>query len=110
MLANASLILLLVKNGKWKPVQFALAAVGHTAFSNYILTSLVCQFIFRWGPWKLYGSLEYHQQVYAVLGIWTLNLIFSNVWLSFFRFGPLEWAWRSLTYWKRQPWLRERPA
>jgi uncharacterized protein len=30
-------------------------------------------------------------------------LIFSSIWLSYFRFGPFEWLWRSLTYWKKQP-------
>jgi uncharacterized protein len=30
-------------------------------------------------------------------------MIFSMVWLRFFRFGPLEWLWRSLTYWEWQP-------
>ena len=110
MLANASLILLLVKGGALLSVQRALAAVGRTAFTNYIMTSVACQFLFKWGPWKLYGALEFYQDVYVVMGIWTLNVLFSSLWLRFFVFGPLEWLWRSLTYWKRQPWLRIRIA
>jgi uncharacterized protein len=110
MLANASLILLLVKGGVLLSVQRALAAVGRTAFTNYIMTSVVCQFLFKWGPWKLYGALEFHQDLYVVIGVWTLNVLFSTLWLSVFAFGPLEWIWRSLTYWKRQPWLRKRTA
>jgi uncharacterized protein len=35
--------------------------------------------------------------------MWVVNLTFSTLWLRVFRFGPLEWCWRSLTYWKRQP-------
>jgi uncharacterized protein len=35
------------------------------------------------------------------------QLVLSVVWLSFFRFGPLEWAWRSLSYWQIQPLRRE---
>ena len=105
MLANASIVLLLIRSGALMPLQRALASVGRTAFSNYILTSLFCQFLFKWGPWKLYGSLEYYQQIYVVLGVWSLNVIFSTVWLRFFSSGPLEWGWRSLTYWKRQPLL-----
>jgi uncharacterized protein len=55
------------------------------------------------GPWKLYGALEYHQQIYTVLCVWAINVLASLLWLRFFAFGPLEWLWRSLTYWKRQP-------
>jgi hypothetical protein len=35
-------------------------------------------------------------------------LIVSPFWLRRFRFGPLEWVWRSLTYWKKQPFRRDR--
>jgi uncharacterized protein len=37
----------------------AVSAVGRMALSNYILTSLACQFLFKWGPWKLYDALEF---------------------------------------------------
>jgi uncharacterized protein len=35
--------------------------------------------------------------------IWAFQLVASKIWLDYFRFGPAEWLWRSLTYWKRQP-------
>ena len=104
-LANTSFLLLLIRNGKLKAVFLPLAAVGRTAFSNYILTSIICQTIFAWGPWKLFGQLEFYQWYLVVAGVWTFNLVFSSIWLRFFAFGPLEWLWRSLTYWKRQPLL-----
>jgi uncharacterized protein len=103
MIANASVVLLMVRKGWFQAVQRALAAVGRTAFSNYIGTSLLCQFLFVWGPWHLYGTLEYYQQIYVVMGVWALNIIASTLWLRMFAYGPLEWVWRSLTYWKRQP-------
>jgi uncharacterized protein len=102
-LANTSFLLLLLRSGKFKTVFLPLAAVGRTAFSNYILTSIICQTIFAWGPWKLFGQLEFYQWYVVVAGVWTFNLVFSSIWLRFFAFGPLEWLWRSLTYWKRQP-------
>ena len=40
------------------------------------------------------------------LGVRLLNVVFSTLWLRYYRFGPLEWLWRSLTYWKRQPLQR----
>jgi uncharacterized protein len=42
----------------------------------------------------------------VVAEIWLIQLVVSSVWLKTFRFGPLEWLWRSLTYWKRQPMRR----
>ncbi|MET3663617.1 DUF418 domain-containing protein [Caulobacter sp. 1776] len=105
-IANASIVLLVVKSGWLRGVQAALANVGRTAFSNYILTSLLCQCLFAWGPWKLYGALDYYQQIYAVLGVWAVNLVLSALWLRAFTYGPLEWVWRSLVYWRRQPMRR----
>jgi uncharacterized protein len=102
-IAIAATVILLVKSGFLKTPQRLLAAVGRTAFSNYILTSLICQTIFVWGPWKLYGKLEYYQLMYVVFGVWIVNLTISPLWLKRYAFGPLEWFWRSLTYGKMQP-------
>lgn len=102
-LAIAATVILVVKSDVLKTPQHLLAAVGRTAFSNYILTSLLCQTIFVWGPWKLYGKFEYYQLMYFVFGVWIVNLIASTLWLKAFAYGPLEWVWRSLTYGKAQP-------
>jgi len=107
MFATTSVLLLLVRNNRFVSLQHALGAVGQTALTNYIFTSLLCQFLFKWGPWKLYGALEYYQQIYVVACVWTINIAGSLLWLRFFAFGPLEWLWRSLTYWKRQPLFAE---
>jgi uncharacterized protein len=46
-------------------------------------------------------------QLYGI--VWLVILIVSPIWLRYFRFGPLEWIWRSLTYWKKQPFrIRDR--
>ena len=44
----------------------------------------------------------------SVLGVWVVQLIASPIWRRHFRFGPLEWLWRSLTYVEIQP-MRRRP-
>ena len=108
-LALLSIILLVVKSGVFRTFQSMLAAVGRTALSNYLLTSILCQFLFLWGPWKLYGKLEYYQYNYVVLVVWMINLVGSTLWLRAFRFGPMEWVWRSLTYLKFQP-MRINPS
>jgi len=41
--------------------------------------------------------------------VWAIEIIWSHIWLKHFRFGPLEWAWRSLTYWKKQPIKKGEP-
>jgi uncharacterized protein len=55
-----------------------------------------------WG-FNLAGRFDYAAQLLIVLAIWLVQLIVSPIWLQHFRFGPAEWLWRSLTYWKRQP-------
>lgn len=108
-LGNAAALLLLMRAGFFKWLFARIAAVGQMALSNYILTSLCMRTLFVWGPWHWYGYVEYYKLYYAVAAMWIVNLIFSTVWLRYFRFGPIEWCWRSLTYWKRQPMLL-RPA
>ncbi len=102
-IATAATVLMLYKSGAFRRLLRPFAAVGQTALSNYLLTSLLCQWIFCFGPWKLYGQLEYYQAVYVVFAVWAVNLIVSPLWLRAFEFGPCEWLWRSLTYWKLQP-------
>lgn len=101
-LGNAALLLMLVKAGALKWVMQRIASVGQMALSNYLLTSITMMTIYVWGPWHWYGYVEYYKIYYAVAGMWLLNMTFSSMWLRYFEFGPVEWVWRSLTYWKRQ--------
>jgi uncharacterized protein len=73
------------------------------ALSNYIATSLITAIYFTGYGFKMYGKLERYQLYYVVAAIWVFNLVASSIWVRHFRFGPMEWCWRSLTYWKRQP-------
>ncbi|WP_171476005.1 DUF418 domain-containing protein [Frigoriglobus tundricola] len=50
--------------------------------------------------------MEFYQIYFVVAAVWALQLILSPLWLRYFRFGPLEWLWRSLTYWQTQPFRR----
>lgn len=105
-LAILSVLLLIIKGQVMYRIQALVAAVGKTALSNYIFTSLLCQFLFVWGPWDLYGKLEYYQIHYVVIAVWAVNLTISQVWQRRFLFGPIEWLWRSLTYARPQPFQR----
>jgi uncharacterized protein len=104
-----ALILLALKSGILRGATRTLAYVGQMAFSNYILTSLICTTVFEGYGVGLFGKLQRYQ-LYGIVGfIWLVILIVSPFWLRRFRFGPLEWVWRSLTYWKKQPFRRDRP-
>jgi uncharacterized protein len=81
----------------------AFAAVGRTALSNYLLQSLICTFIFYGFGLGLYGSVERIGQMGIIAGIWVVQLLISPLWLKYFRFGPVEWLWRSLSYGRLQP-------
>lgn len=83
-----------------------LAAVGRTAFSCYIAQSLVCTLVFYGHGLGLFGELGYARQALVVFAVWTLLLFAAPAWLARYRFGPMEWLWRSLTYWRRQPMRR----
>jgi uncharacterized protein len=100
---HIALVMLLCKSGGLRWVTGALAAVGQMALTNYLTHSVVCLFIFTGAGFGLFGQLERYQLYYVVGAIWLVQLIVSPLWLRSFRFGPVEWVWRSLTYGARQP-------
>jgi uncharacterized protein len=102
-LGLASVLIILLKAGRLRWLLRRVASVGQMALTNYLLTSIAMQLIYVWGPWHWYNAVEYYKVYYAVAGMWLFNLAFSSIWLRYFEFGPVEWAWRSLTYWERQP-------
>ena len=104
--ANVALVVVICKAGLFQRLQRRVAAVGQTALSNYLFTSISCSLLFNGFGFGLYGKLEYYQLYAVVAAVWACNLILSPIWLHYFRFGPMEWVWRSLTYWKRQPMRR----
>ena len=105
-LGYCAVLLMIVKAGWLRGLTTRLAAVGQMAFTNYILTTVICITIFEGWGFGLYGKLQRWQLYEVVLAVWIVNLAISPVWLKHYRFGPLEWLWRSLTYWKRQPMRR----
>lgn len=86
-----------------------LAAVGRTAFSNYLLPTLIGTLIFFGTFGGLYGELSRGEAWLIVPPVWAFMLIWSKWWLDRYRYGPFEWAWRSLSRWERQP-MRKRAA
>jgi len=85
------------------PVTRAFAAVGRTAFTNYLLQTVIATTIFYGHGFGLFGSVTRVEQLGIVIAIWVVQVVLSVMWLRYFRFGPVEWIWRTLTYGERQP-------
>ena len=106
-LGHVGLIGLLYRTSALAAAMRALSAVGQMALTNYLTQSLICMLLFTGAGLALFGHLERHELYYVVAAIWVVQVIWSPLWLRRFRFGPLEWVWRSLTYWQRQPMRHE---
>ncbi|MCE2423516.1 MAG: DUF418 domain-containing protein [Pseudomonadales bacterium] len=104
-----SLTMIAYRRGWLARLRHGLAAVGRMALSNYILQSVFGFLIFRDLGLGLWNDLDRHELYYVVAGQWFVMIAFSLWWLDRYRFGPLEWLWRSLTYGRRQP-MALRPA
>lgn len=105
-LAYISVIMRVVQKNALPALQKRLAAVGRMALTNYLLQSILATLIFYGSGLGLFGSVERWGQILIVLLIWLLQLWISPLWLHYFRFGPFEWLWRSLTYMRLQPLRR----
>ena len=100
------IVMMICKSHRFMRFKQIFASVGKMAFTNYILMSIICMFIFYGNGLGLFGIVERWEQVMLVIGIWSTILIISHIWLKHFYFGPLEWLWRTLTYWHIQPFKK----
>jgi len=103
VVGHLGIALAMIRTGLFGGLQRALAAVGQMALSNYIAQTLICTMLFYGFGFGMFSTLARHQLYYVVGSIWLVELVWSSLWLSRYRFGPMEWLWRSLTYWQRQP-------
>lgn len=97
-LGYMGVVMLVVKSKFFHRAKNSFSAVGRMAFTNYILMSLICTFLFYGHGLGLFGSVERKMQALVVLGVWILLIFFSTFWMKHLRYGPLEAFWRSLTY------------
>ncbi|WP_289891343.1 DUF418 domain-containing protein [Virgibacillus pantothenticus] len=81
--------------------------VGRMAFTNYIMQSIICVFLFYGIGLGWYGHITPLQGVGIAIIIYGLQMVYSSWWLRKFRYGPLEWLWRSLTYKQKQRMRKE---
>ena len=101
--AYAAIVMLIAKLVPASIITKPFAAAGRMALTNYIGCSFVGFFMFYGLPGLgMIGEFDLAQQAMTVGIVWVAILIISPLWLGVFRYGPLEWFWRTLTYWSPQ--------
>ena len=102
-LAFGAGILLLAEQGKWDAVLSPLQSLGRMGLTIYLSGTLMFTLLFYgYGFGQLYLLGPVATTAYAVL-FFVIQIVFSTWWLRYFRFGPVEWIWRCLTYLQMQP-------
>ena len=108
-LGYVGLVMLACRTAALRRFTRPFAAVGRTALTNYLLQTVLCTTVFYGHGLGWFGSVDRLGQLGVAAGVWAVQLAVSPLWLRRFRFGPAEWAWRSLTYGTRLP-IRRAPA
>ncbi len=97
-IAYVGILLLVFQTTFGERILSIFAPVGKMAFSNYMMHSIVCNFVFL--PMGLgYGGQvgTFYLTIFGLL-LFTFQILLSTYWLRYYNYGPVEWLWRSLTY------------
>ena len=105
-LGYMGVIALLVHSGSLERLIKAVSAVGRLSLSNYILQSVVANLLFTFIGLAWFGERTRWELMGIVCTIYAAQLGLSVLWLRSFRMGPLEWAWRAVTYLRLEPLKR----
>ncbi|XQW85024.1 DUF418 domain-containing protein [Thalassotalea piscium] len=97
------LVICLLNDKKWHHRLAYFAPMGKMALTNYLLHSVILTSVFYGYAGGLFGEISRGPQVLIVLALVVFQMFFSRWWLNRYRFGPMEWLWRSITYKKVQP-------
>ncbi len=104
VVGTAALVILATRHGG--ALTERIAAAGRAAFTNYLGTSILMTTFFYGYGFGLFGELTRVELWLVVLAMWALMLTWSKPWLERYRYGPLEWLWRTLARWEIQPMRR----
>jgi len=96
----ASGLALLYLDEKKRRYLFPFAAVGRMALTNYLMQSVICTLFFYHYTTGLYGRIGPAVGLIPTVVLYGAQIVFSNWWLQRYRFGPMEWLWRGMTYGK----------
>ena len=73
------------------------------ALTNYLMQSIIAAAILYGFGFSQFNKLNRVEIAAIILSVWVFQVIFSSAWMKYIDYGPFEWVWRSLTYWKIQP-------
>ena len=107
-LGYAALVVLIF--GRGGALADRVAAVGRAAFTNYLGATVIGTLLFFGTFGGLYGEVSRGQAWLFVPPVWALMLLWSKWWLDRYRYGPFEWAWRSLSRWQWEPMRKREPV
>ena len=107
-LAYASALALLWTDTRWQKRFLVLAPMGRMALSNYLMQTIIAITLFYGIGFGLGGKVSMVGFEGIALAVFTIQILWSHWWLKRFQFGPMEWAWRSLTYGKVMPMRKDR--
>ncbi|KXH80084.1 hypothetical protein AU377_09705 [Sporosarcina sp. HYO08] len=93
-------LLLLMQIPLFQVVFRPIAKAGRMSLTTYITQSIVGTFIFYSYGLGLYGKIDLETGTWIAIGVFVIQVLFAEVWLSKFKTGPIEWLWRKLTYGK----------
>ncbi|OJV66675.1 MAG: hypothetical protein BGO41_04435 [Clostridiales bacterium 38-18] len=91
--------LILLDQTRWtRKIIRPLAGLGQMAVTNYLMQTICFTFIYYGYGLAMFQKFEPANYWYFAFGFILIQLLLSNVWLKYHRFGPVEWVWRRLTY------------
>ena len=93
----------------WRRLLLPFAAVGRMALTDYLMQSVLCTLFFYHYTTGLYGRIGPAIGLAPTVILYGAQVVFSNWWLKRYRFGPMEWLWRGLTYGKLPSMRKEEP-
>jgi len=99
-----AIVVILFQRPAWRRIFGVLAPVGRMPLTTYLMQSLICTSLFY--GWGLGWNTPSHAASVGLgFAIFAVQIAFAHLWLRVFRFGPAEWLWRTVVYWKPQPML-----
>lgn len=93
---------LMMQRVRWRERLQWLAPMGRMALTNYLMHSLILTTLFYGYGFAQFGRIPRAPQMLLVVAIIAMQALLSRWWLSRYQYGPLEWLWRSITYWQWQ--------
>jgi uncharacterized protein len=102
-------VVLLAQRRVWRPAMSALASVGRMALTNYLMQSVIATTLFYGYGFGLFYRVGPAVVVLIALAVYAVQVSYSAWWMARFRFGPIEWLWRTLTYGKAPAMLVPTP-